>query len=298
MKRTIGVVLAVSALLLGGCSEDSATETSTSETPTTQSTAAEQGFAKVGDTIPVGCQSGQCTGELKVEEILLGQDCKVPLLADEVPEGMQLAQLSGIVTATEKVVDTDGSEIGVRPEGPVAWDSEKFKTTGEWGGGCDIPQGYEQWAVTPAKMDEKVRTYGAFLIPADAQTLGIADSKFDLREASSATKSTTSSAATSSQAAPPQSADGAAPSSAAKQGSAAQQNAPAEQAPAVAPAPAPAQQDAGPVVGYTEAPGQVQPHPLDKQIASCGAPSIHQLGTTFFTDGTSGWTQDCAAQMS
>ena len=24
---------------------------------------------------------------------------------------------------------------------------------------------------------------------------------------------------------------------------------------------------------------------------------IHQTGTTFFTDGTSGWTENCAAQM-
>lgn len=36
---------------------------------------------------------------------------------------------------------------------------------------------------------------------------------------------------------------------------------------------------------------------LDKQIASCGDPSIHEMGTTFFTDGTSGWTQKCGDQM-
>jgi hypothetical protein len=36
---------------------------------------------------------------------------------------------------------------------------------------------------------------------------------------------------------------------------------------------------------------------LDKEISSCGDPSIHETGTTFFTDGTSGWTSTCAAQM-
>lgn len=66
------------------------------------------------------------------------------------------------------------------------------------------------------------------------------------------------------------------------------------QVPAPAPAPVPQQE---PVIGFTEAPGQVAPHPLDKQIASCGDPSIHETGTTFFTDGTSGWTQQCSNQM-
>ena len=29
----------------------------------------------------------------------------------------------------------------------------------------------------------------------------------------------------------------------------------------------------------------------------CGDPALHQLGTSFFTDGTSGWTQQCADEM-
>lgn len=63
-------------------------------------------------------------------------------------------------------------------------------------------------------------------------------------------------------------------------------------------APAPeAGADEEPVIGYTEAPGQVAPHPLDKSIASCGDPGMHERGTTFFTDGTSGWTQTCSDQM-
>lgn len=36
---------------------------------------------------------------------------------------------------------------------------------------------------------------------------------------------------------------------------------------------------------------------LDKTVASCGDPGLHETGTTFFTDGTSGWTQTCANQM-
>lgn len=36
---------------------------------------------------------------------------------------------------------------------------------------------------------------------------------------------------------------------------------------------------------------------LDKTIASCAEPGLYETGTTFFTDGTSGWTQTCANQM-
>lgn len=32
-------------------------------------------------------------------------------------------------------------------------------------------------------------------------------------------------------------------------------------------------------------------------IRECGDPALHQLGTSFFTDGTSGWTQQCADEM-
>lgn len=49
--------------------------------------------------------------------------------------------------------------------------------------------------------------------------------------------------------------------------------------------------------GYTAAPGQEAAHCMDKQVASCGDPSIHEMGTTFFTDGSSGWTQTCQSQM-
>lgn len=57
------------------------------------------------------------------------------------------------------------------------------------------------------------------------------------------------------------------------------------------------QSDPDPVIGFTGAPSVDSPHELDKQISSCGDPSIHEVGTTFFTDGTSGWTETCAAQM-
>ncbi|MDY3127661.1 MAG: hypothetical protein SOW59_05980 [Corynebacterium sp.] len=50
-------------------------------------------------------------------------------------------------------------------------------------------------------------------------------------------------------------------------------------------------------VGFMGAPGQSDPVPLDKAVQSCGDISIHETGTTFFSDGTSGWTEQCSNQM-
>lgn len=52
-----------------------------------------------------------------------------------------------------------------------------------------------------------------------------------------------------------------------------------------------------PVFGMTEAPGIATPSLMNKVIQSCGDTSMHETGTTFFTDGSTGWTQQCADQM-
>ncbi|CAB0639118.1 hypothetical protein CIP107575_00730 [Corynebacterium diphtheriae] len=70
---------------------------------------------------------------------------------------------------------------------------------------------------------------------------------------------------------------------------------------AIAPAPQQAPEavnEAPPaVIGFMGAPGHDTPRALDKVIDSCGDPHIHETGTTFFTDGTSGWTQQCSDTM-
>ena len=59
----------------------------------------------------------------------------------------------------------------------------------------------------------------------------------------------------------------------------------------------PAQADNRPIE-TTKAPGLEAPHPLEKTISSCATDyTLYQRGTTFFTDGTSGWTAECAAAM-
>ena len=138
------------------------------------------------------CAGNECLGELKVEKIQLGGECEVPLFAEDAPEGMQLVQISGVLTATKEVTDDTGAELGVVPETPVTWDSEGFKTTAEWAEFCDIPQQQELWNFLPAKMGEKVRIYGSFLIPQGAEELGIANSKFDFSKVEAAEEATTS----------------------------------------------------------------------------------------------------------
>ena len=276
MKRIIGATLASCVLFLAGCSDsaDHAEETATQET-TTEETNPE--FAQIGDTIPVDCAGNECSGELKVEKIQLGGECEVPLLAEDAPEGMQLVQINGVLTATKEVTDDTGAELGVFPETPVAWDSEDFKTTAEWAKFCDIPQQQELWDFLPAKMGEKVRIYGSYLIPQGAKELGIANSKFDLSKVEK-----------------PEDQSASEPTSK-KTTEKSEQS--IEETTVEQPSAAPAEPEDDPVVGYTEAPGQEEPNVMEKQIASCGDPSIHETGTTFFTDGTSGWTQNCANQM-
>lgn len=51
-------------------------------------------------------------------------------------------------------------------------------------------------------------------------------------------------------------------------------------------------------IGFTKAPGLEAPHTLNKTVSSCATDyTVYQRGTTFFTDGTSGWTEQCAAAM-
>lgn len=51
-------------------------------------------------------------------------------------------------------------------------------------------------------------------------------------------------------------------------------------------------------VGFTGGPADSTPAPMNKTIESCGDLSLHETGTTFFTDGTSGWTEQCSNEMS
>ena len=267
MNRVIVALGAACVLVLSGCSGSGAGPGEAESTTVTSTTSVSE-FAAVGDTLPVGCDGGECQGSLEVEEILLGGQCAAGGDA-AVAEGETLVQVRGVLSA-------EGGEV--RMDAPVVWDKENFKNTGKPADACEKPSGYEPWS-TGASAGEKVRVYGAYAVPEAAVALGIADAKFDLAEVGKggATPAPAATQAT-------ESAD--APASEASATVVTEQTLPPTEA-----------EPAEPVIGFTEAPGNEAPHVMDKQIASCGDPSIHETGTTFFTDGTSGWTQQCASQM-
>lgn len=297
MKKMAAIV-AASVLALAGCSSESdAPEETTAAANATTPEKSDNEFASVGDTIPADCAIGQCIGEFKIEEILVDEECKVIddfLGVPPVPEGKKLIQISGVQENTTDLTDpANGELLSMSLDFPQTWDNDDFRNSAEPFTGCVDPDGYEPWG-TVSKKGEKMRAYGAFLIPSDNELLGIGDSRFDLtklrKPATSSTSSTSAQDHASSEAPQPDQPNAEEPAAPA----AVEASAPVQEQ---APAPAPVQEQAPePVIGYTEAPGQVAPHQLDKTIASCGD-STMEIGTTFFTDGTSGWTQQCANQM-
>lgn len=267
MNRVVVALGAACVLALAGCSGSGAGSGEAESTTVTSTTSVPE-FAAVGDTLPVGCDGGKCQGSIEVEEILLGGQCVAGGDA-AVAEGETLVQVRGVLSA---------EAVEVRLDAPVVWDKESFKNTGKPADACEKPSGYEPW-LTGASAGEKVRVYGAYAVPEAAVALGIEGAKFDLAEVEkgSATHASPATQVT-------ESAD--APASEASATVVTEQTLPPAEA-----------EPAEPVIGFTEAPGNEAPHVMDKQIASCGDPSIHETGTTFFTDGTSGWTQQCASQM-
>ncbi|AQQ15768.1 hypothetical protein CGLAU_09075 [Corynebacterium glaucum] len=281
MKRSVAAIVAVGVLALNGCAQtdEVASEiTSITDEPqeTSSSASPESDFAKVGDTIEVACRYEGCDGEFEIEDITFGGECQDLLDSDEMA-GMKLLQVRGVFSATAKIDDATGNEIGVLLDIPETWDADNFKNTVDTVATCLPPQNYEVWN-THARTDEKVRIYGAFWVPENSEVLGIAHSRFDLNAVGEGkAEATTPETMTPAPDAAP----------------VPEQNT----LPAPAPAPRPAQPEADPVIGYTEAPGIAQPTVMNKTISYCGEPGLHETGTTFFTDGTSGWTQTCANQM-
>ena len=185
MKRITTVIVATSLLALVGCgsSDDVSTEASSSEGTTASE--AEQEFATVGDTIEMDCMNGECLGEFTVEEITLGEECKVVdefLGAPEIPEGKQLLQISGVQTMTSDAKDpATGEPLRMMATWPNVWDADDFKNSADPLVGCVDPDGYEMYGTTSGK-GEKMRVYGTFLVPEGSTVLGLDKTRFDLTE--------------------------------------------------------------------------------------------------------------------
>ena len=287
MKK-IAAIVAAGVLALAGCSSesDSPEETTTAAEATTTEAGSE--FAAVGDTIPAGCQFGDCMGEFQVDEITVGGECKIVddfLGAPPIPNGMQLIQISGVQTATSDAKKPGTDEPVTMILGwPEVWDKDDFKNSADSLVGCVTPDGYETWGTSSSK-GERVRIYGTFLIPEGSKVLGVEKSRFDLTKLAAPETTAATSPATSATAAA-QSAE----------------DMPAANAPDVPEAPV---DPPAPVVPQpvSEAPvyGPDNPGP-NGEGAGLSDPSRimycdESAENTVFTDGSTGFTAECASAL-
>lgn len=294
MKK-IAAIVAASVLALSGCSSESdAPEETTAAADATTSEAGSE-FAAVGDTIPAGCQFGDCLGEFQVDEITVGGECKIVddfLGAPPIPNGMQLIQISGVQTATSDAKKPGTDEPVTMILGwPEVWDKDDFKNSADSLVGCVTPDGYETWGTSSSK-GERVRIYGTFLIPEGSKVLGVEKSRFDLTKlaAPETTAATSPSASTSAAAA----------SAAAK---------PAEDMPATPVAPVAPVSPVEAPQNVAEAPddlGEIPPGPDNPgpngEYADLFDPSRisycdESAENTVFTDGSTGFTAECASAL-
>lgn len=290
-RTTATALIACSALTLAACSasgEDTATDESNS------STAAPAEIHSLADSVTIG-------DEVLISELKLSDDgCE---FQEEPKKDVVKFQL--LATVENKTEDTIKevlwpSDISFEDADGFTLNSDDLAPA-EPACASDEPQEFNNM-----KAGEKRRAAVTLVAPAEAVSMtystdlikGANPVTWDIQDAlkdlvSNNTESEESSSAD----------DATAPTSAAPTSEAnsdSSQNAPVQTPASPEPAPAQPAQPAppadAPVMGFTEAPGIVEPTPMEKTIASCGGEN-HERGTTFFTDGTSGWTAHCAAQM-
>lgn len=261
MKKTILPIITVGVLTLTGCSTDSSTEETQSSLVT----------GVVGKQHGMDCaDSGECSVHFTVDQLRIIDSCTDTFTGDIV-EGPLIDLHATVTTAGSQVTPDFDSALWTSMTDWSILDSEGNDVPIEIEPRCLPEEGWRgTWDESTFPGDTR-KTEQRYRIPADARTLRLTDSLNESRwEFDLATVATTQAGHTPNPTPP-------APE------------------PAFTPAPAPAAPS--PVIGFTGAPGVDFPRVLDKTIASCGDPMIHETGTTFFTDGTSGWTEECANQM-
>lgn len=291
MKRLAPLILAV-PLLLTACSSSegetsavtgSATATSSETSDSMTTTAAGNAIeGTVGKQHGLDCvDAGDCSLLFTVESLETLDTCE-GFVFDSRPEGTNLVKATVLLETAPSGTDFNAGEF------PIWSDWSALTSDGinqdmpasMW---CALQDGEAHWN-QPVHVGDTERRVHIMDVPEDATEIRLTETLSESRWAFPAPETSTE------EAAPTQSDVSPAPGAAAPT--------PQSQAPVEAPAPTPAAPAApAPVVGMTEAPGHAQPSAMNKTVQSCGDVTLHQTGTTFFTDGTSGWTQQCADQM-
>lgn len=272
MKRhLITGAVAVLALTAGACSS---TNTTALPSPHDTSEARDTSLstAEVGDTLTTECMStNPCAASFTITDITASDTCVGRF--DNYDDGIgQLDEGKMYVSMTGEF-KVDSSDNGwTMMHDPKAIDGDGFTITADKAFYCHADEPYSEWS-TNVDEGQKARVFGAWIVPDDATHLLLMDHQIEIPELTAA-----SDAATPAQ-------EDAAPVS---QPSAT----PAAPATTQDPVPAPA---VSPPVGFTGAPNG-EPQPLHgKVIDYCFEDmTMYEPGTTMFTDGTTGFTLECA----
>lgn len=261
IRRTLAALAAAATLTLAACGTDN-----NGDSPATES-AKPKNELSIGTPTTFKDYSGEI--ELTITKVQLGGECAHGAYDfEEVPAGYTNLQIWADMTTTS----AEDQDLGVMSPSvevisggkTMAPDSGDCKTDGE---------GDTQWEAAFVREGETKTLLKTSAVPANISTIIIGGKKLPVSDNMKQSSSTGSPRPT-------------------KKKSEDDQVIVPEVPVVVLEEPASA-----PVIGYTGAPGVESPHELDKTISHCGDPSLHQTGTTFFTDGTSGWTQQCADQM-
>lgn len=301
-KYFAGVVIALT-MVLAGCSQpqtDTLAETPAAEattkkaTPTSSSqNTSETIEGKVGVLHGMDCENeDDCSVHFEVEELTQLDACDA-FLIEEQPEETYL------VKTTVRVITKESTQEYFNPgDFPATADWSALTSDGVNTALLSSASCYDTdaqpWGNPMKTGDTEIRTH-YMDVPKDATALRLteisSDTRWEFDLATELDKTSTSNGAPSApeptqNAAVEQPAMPAAPAQETLVQESPVQAVPVEQTPATPP-----------VRGFTGAPSVSEITELDKTISHCGDPSIHQTGTTFFTDGTSGWTENCSAQM-
>lgn len=292
MKRLAPLTLAIPLLLIG-CSDNQGQEQPASGDPSISSSterSAELADPSEGIEGQIGFRHGfdcedvdKCSVNFTVESLDVLAQCEGTTF-DSQPKDTHLVKVTILLETQQSTSDYDPSLFPVVAEWS-ALDHEGINRSMSSSSWCSIAGAEEYWVDTIRAGDSERRVH-LMDVPDGATKIRLTEStngarwEFLAPTGESTIRSTA--AATPAASAPASSPPAGAPATASAI------RAPSTAAEPVAPAP---------VIGMTEAPGAAQPSVMNKSVESCGDATLHQLGTTFFTDGTSGWTQQCADEM-
>ncbi|MFV8395325.1 hypothetical protein [Corynebacterium hindlerae] len=276
-KKTYISAFFVAAMLMTACSSGntvSAPGTSTERSAETSVAVKPADGKKLGERFKFSTRP-QNELYLTVEAVEFFSSCPNGSWEDEgistkkLEENQQFVNIVAVVENL-KLQDPLSKTIGMGLRLPTVITADGFTVDSEFAESCkDYRKGNEQMWGAVVHEGDKQRQSDVFVIPKDLKELRIENVKIDLSEAVRREVESTPVATAQTQF-----------------------QLPAAEAPSPSQT-APQQLRTDPVIGFTGAPTGA-PTEINKTISYCMEGPEYQPGTTMFTDGTTGWTTQCA----